>query len=280
MKMNMSITNIFKKTIKKLTGSIYSDVIYKYEPIENNELIENRNHNIIQGHTNFVIRFIYSSNNLFEELIEFLVTSTKLNKDITKYKDEYHLVIGGEIQDFIQLIKNTSNTNNRFFKETIELLYYFDKSNFDEFIDNNIMDEKKFIEFPDSSVLDIPGIQIDDIEYIYKKLNGLFTYRQVLNLTIMSYFYDEYEYIVCNLNEFIQIHMNYSSNLTIKAVLDEYIVPIIGNLEQYTINNYLVEEKDETSYIIDEAIGDIIEEEFKIEEDEEGNLKYDEKNFL
>jgi len=271
MKVDMNIVNRIKRTVKKIIGSIYSDVIYKYEPIENNKYT--------WEHTNFVIRFIYSSNNLFEELIEFLVTSTKLNKDITKYKDEYHLVVGGEIQDFIQLIKNTSNTNNKFFKEIIELLYYFDKSNFNEFINNNIMDEKKFIEFQDSPVLGIPGIQIDDIDYIYKKLNGLFTYRQVLNLTIMSYFdYDEYEPTVCNLNEFIQIYMNH--NLTIKAVLDEYIVPIIGNLEQYTINNYLVEEKDETNYIIDEAIGEVIEEEFKIEEDEQGNLKYNEKNYL
>ncbi len=275
MKVDMNIVNRIKRTVKKIIGSIYSDVIYKYEPIENNKYT--------WEHTNFVIRFIYSSNNLFEELIEFLITSTKLNKDITKYKDEYHLVIGGEIQDFIQLIKNTSNTNNRFFKETIELLYYFDKSNFNEFINNNIMDEKKFIEFPNNPVfkpLEILGVQIDDIEYIYKKLNGLFTYRQLLNLAIMSHFdYDDYEPIIYNLNEFIQFYMNCNSNLPIKNIC-EYLVSIIGNLEQYTINNYLVEEKDETNYIIDEAIGEIVEEEFKIEEDEEGNLKYNEKNFL
>lgn len=47
------------------------------------------------------------------------------------------------------------------------------------------------------------------------------------------------------------------------------------------IFNYQVVEKDTTQYVnVDEALGDIIEEEYQINETEEGDLVYDEKHFL
>ncbi len=266
-----------EKTVKKVSGGLYSEVIYKYE------IIEDQHH---KDHTNFVIRFIFSSHKFLDELIELIMTSNHLNKTMTKYKDEYHIVIGGEIRYFTQLIKNASNTNNIFFKQIIGLLYYLDKSNFEEFLINNIMHESKFIELPNDPVfkpLETIYIHIDDIEYIYNRLNGLFSYRQLLNLTNISYFNDDYEEkrTIYSISEYIQEHMNYDSNSYIKSTLEKHLSPIIGNLEQYIIGNYSVELKDETAYIqVDEGIGEIIEEEFKIEEDEEGNLKYNEKNFL
>jgi len=266
-----------EKTIKKVSGGLYSEVIYKYETIEDDYHWE---------HTNFVIRFIFSSHKFLDELIEFIMTSNHLNKAMTKYKDEYHIVVGGEIKHFVQLIKNASNTNNTFFKQTIGLLYYLDKSNFEEFLINNIMHESKFIECPNGPVfkpLEIKGIHIDDIEYMYNRLNGLLSYRQLLNLTNISYFDDNYEKKrnIYSISEFIQEHMNYDSNSYIKSTLEKHLSPIIGDLEQYTIGNYSVELKDETAYIqIDEGIGEIIEEEFKIKEDEDGNLEYNKDNYL
>ena len=275
--MKKKLKSKIEKTIKKLSGGLYSEVIYKYETIEDQHHWE---------HTNFVIRFIFSSHKFLDELIEFIMTSNHLNKAMTKYKDEYHIVIGGEIKHFIQLIKNASNTNNTFFKQIIGLLYYLDKSNFEEFINNNIMHESKFVETPNSSIskqfelLQIDGIHLDDIEYIYNKLNGLLSYRELLNLTIISYpdsFY-EHKRRIYNMSE---LRNHCSSNSYIKEILEEHLEPIIGNLDQYKIDNYFVELKDERNYIkVDEPIGEVVEEEFKIEEDEEGNLKYNEKNYL
>jgi len=272
--MKKKLKSKIEKTIKKISGGLFSEVIYKYEPIENKPW----------EHTNFIIRFIFSSNKFIEGLIEFLIKSNNLNKAMMKYKEEYHIIIGGELKYFIQLIKNTSNTNNKFFKETIGLLYYLDKNNFKEFINNNIMSESRFIETPNSPVfkpLEIDGIYLDDIEYIYNKLNGLLSYRELFDLIIIS-FQDAYNYEckTYNMSKFIRGY-DFSSHVYIEEILKEHLEPIIGNLDQYKIDNYFVELKDEKKYIsVDEPMGNMIEEEFQIKENENGDLQYNKDNFI
>ncbi|MCK9308812.1 MAG: hypothetical protein M0P99_00890 [Candidatus Cloacimonetes bacterium] len=275
--MKKKLKSKIEKTIKKLSGGLFSEVIYKYEPIENKSW----------EHTNFIIRFIFSSNKFIEDLIEFLIKSNNLNKAMMKYKEEYHIIIGGELRHFIQLIKNTSNTNNKFFKETIGLLYYLDKNNFEEFINNNIMSESRFIETPNSPIfkpLEIDAVHLDDIEYMYNKLNGLLSYRELLDLTLISYFdtshgFYENKFRSYSMNEFIRNHDGWNS--FIKEILKEHLEPIIGNLDQYKIDNYFVELKDEKKYIsVDEPMGNVVEEEFEIKENEDGNLEYNKDNFI
>jgi len=276
-RMKNKLKSKIEKTVKRLSGGLFSEVIYKYEPIENKSW----------EHTNFIIRFIFSSNKFIEDLIEFLIKSNNLNKAMMKYKEEYHIIIGGELKHFIQLIKNTSNTNNKFFKETIGLLYYLNKNNFEEFINNNIMSESRFIETPNSSVskslelLQIDGICLDDIEYMYNKLNGLLSYRELLDLTIISYpdSFCEHKYKICNMSKFIRGYIHCNSYM--EEILKEHLEPVIGNLDQYKIDNYFVELKDEKKYIsVDEPMGNVIEEEFQIKEDENGDLQYNKDNFI
>ncbi len=271
--MKKKLKSKIEKTIKKISGGLFSEVIYKYEPIENKPW----------EHTNFVIRFIFSSNKFIEDLIEFLIKSNNLNKAMFKYKNEYHIIIAGQIQHFIQLIKNTSNTNNKFFKETIGLLYYLDKNNLTEFINNNIMSESRFIETPNSPLfrpLEIDGIYLDDILYIYNKLNGLLSYRELFDLVIISYQepLPECQSQIYTMNEFIR---GYNFNSYIEEILREHLEPIVGSLDIYKIDNYFVELKNEKKYIeVDEPMGNVVEEEFEIKENEDGNLEYNKDNFI
>ena len=253
-------------------NTIYSEMVYKYE-----KDIED-----ISIHNNLIIRFIISKDTeTLMELLKFLLTEPLINIHVVELDTQLHVLLGGQTYDFERLITNSDPTN-KFFKELIGLLYYTNQSTYISLIANDVMNADNFVNYPNNERLKLTfkmatknenhtDIIIDDIDYIYNKLNGLFSYKVLTNFAKVS---------------FVDINDGEPYTMSIKTAYKyDHIIDIqdciSGDIQDCKIPNYLSEYKDETKYSeVDETMSDPIEEEFLIIEDEEGNLSYNEDNFL
>lgn len=215
-------------------------------------------------------------------------------KIIKIYKENYYLILSGSITDYKILIKN-SNINNEITQSIIESLYQTNSLYFEDMF--NVMDKSLFVDDDNielkykSLVLDYGTLyEVTPVNHIYEKINKYgFTMNDVLNCSSILYkddnsdkginlykifFYDLYNII----NPFGNDDYNYIkeelSNKYPKHI-KEFLKPVYESVEE-----------DQESYNeIDEAIGDIEEETFEVKkeliyEDEDGELHYDEANFL
>ena len=215
-------------------------------------------------------------------------------KIIKIYKENYYLLLSGSITDYKILIKN-SNINNEITQSVIESLYQTNSLYFEDMF--KIMDKSLFVD-DDNIELKYKSLALDygtlyevtPVKHIYEKINKYgFTMNDVLNCSSILYkddnsdkginlykifFYDLYNTI----NPFGNDDYNYIkeelSNKYPKHI-KEFLKPVYESIEE-----------DQESYNeIDEAIGDIEEETFEVKkeliyEDEDGELHYDEANFL
>ena len=215
-------------------------------------------------------------------------------KIIKIYKENYYLLLSGSITDYKILIKN-SNINNEITQSIIESLYQTNSLYFEDMF--NVMDKSLFVD-DDNIELKYKSLALDygtlyevtPVNHIYEKINKYgFTMNDVLNCSSILYqddnsdkginlykifFYDLYNTI----NPFGNDDYNYIKEELSKKYpkhIKEFLKPVYESVEE-----------DQESYNeIDEAIGDIEEETFEVKkeliyEDEDGELHYDEANFL
>ena len=215
-------------------------------------------------------------------------------KIIKVYKENYYLLLSGSITDYKILIKN-SNINNEITQSVIESLYQTNSLYFEDMF--KIMDKSLFVDDDNielkykSLVLDYGTLyEVTPVKHIYEKINKYgFTMNDVLNCSSILYqddnsdkginlykifFYDLYNTI----NPFDNDDYGYIKEELSKKYpkyIKEFLKPVYESVEE-----------DQESYDeIDEAIGDIEEETFEVKkeliyEDEDGELHYDEANFL
>ena len=215
-------------------------------------------------------------------------------KIIKIYKENYYLLLSGSITDYKILIKN-SNINNEITQSIIESLYQTNSLYFEDMF--NVMDKSLFVD-DDNIELKYKSLALDygtlyevtPVKHIYEKINKYgFTMNDVLNCSSILYkddnvdkginlykifFYDLYNTI----NPFGNDDYDY-----IKEELSKKYPKHIKELLKPVDES--VEEDQESYNEIDEAIGDIEEETFEVKkeliyEDEDGELHYDEANFL
>ena len=215
-------------------------------------------------------------------------------KIIKIYKENYYLLLSGSITDYKILIKN-SNINNEITQSIIESLYQTNSLYFEDMF--NVMDKSLFVD-DDNIELKYKSLALDygtlyevtPVNHIYEKINKYgFTMNDVLNCSSILYkddnsdkeinlykifFYDLYNII----NPFGNDDYDYIKEELSKKYpkhIKEFLKPVYESVEE-----------DQESYNeIDEAIGDIEEETFEVKkeliyEDEDGELHYDEANFL
>ena len=215
-------------------------------------------------------------------------------KIIKIYKENYYLLLSGSITDYKILIKN-SNINNEITQSIIESLYQTNSLYFEDMF--NVMDKSLFVD-DDNIELKYKSLALDygtlyevtPVNHIYEKINKYgFTMNDVLNCSSILYkddnsdkginlykifFYDLYNII----NPFGNDDYDYIKEELSKKYpkhIKEFLKPVYESVEE-----------DQESYDeIDEAIGDIEEETFEVKkeliyEDEDGELHFDEANFL
>lgn len=212
----------------------------------------NENGDAILKFSNVILYLtIPDTNDYNKELLEITISS-RLCIKTSQEKDTIHVLIGGSIYEYKNLIRNTNNQNNRLIKEIITLLYQTNSCFFKDFIEFGVMNERRFNNFTDDSTytnfeyirdnnMDI--VNLDDINFSTNK-----SYNKIINEIISKFKYED-------LLDLLNITINFK-NITRKSLIEllnfgfyiyetdrkieeKFKTPSIYNLEsKYTINMF------------------------------------------
>ena len=229
------------------------------------------------------------------DIIKLLEICTIFNGSISikDDKDNYYLLLSGSISDYKKIIK-CSSINNEITQSIIESLYQTNSLYFEDMFD--IMDKTLFVDDDNielkyrALVLEYGTLyEVTPIKHIYERVCKYgFTMNDVLTCASILYQndYDEnekniYKVFFNNLYDEIKPFNNNDCDYIKEELIKKY-----PQIKWFLKPFYKRIEEDQESYDeIDEAIGDIEEETFEVKkeliyEDEDGELHYDEANFL
>lgn len=134
------------------------------------------NHESIFEHSNVIMYYIFKEE-LLKQAIEVLELCKYLNYKTKIIDGTVYVLLGGSIRGYKEVIRNITNTDNKFYRAFLNSMYYMDSCFMKDFIDDEIMEEREFktsietenqfekIKLSKSSI-----INIDNIDMIYNRL--------------------------------------------------------------------------------------------------------------
>lgn len=181
-----------------LKGSIYSNTVYTNNHLEivseafrecwgsaPKETFEDKlgyvsrgvrmGHESVLEHSNVITQYMFNKDYL-QELAEVLTCCKYLNTKVYDHNGILILIIGGSIRGYKHIIRTIKNPENRLAKVILEEMYNLHSCYFVDFIDDGIMDQNRFLDVEDESLVNrnsVLGkeyydiINIDDINTIY-----------------------------------------------------------------------------------------------------------------
>ena len=283
-----NIENIFRGIFggDKKEINYSNQVDYIKDNIRNNDYLKS----LIEGSSCIINLFLIDKkidiNKLIEVALEF-----KGKISVTSDDENYYWLLSGSISDYKNLIKY-SNINNEIIQSVIESMYQTNSLYFEDMYD--IMDKTLFVD-DDNIVLKYKPISLE--------------YGALCEITPVKHVYDAVKQYGFDIKDIFNVssivYMDEIASTLIKVPLFEFYRNIIKPIRDEDCH-YIQEELDKTypqltKYIkpvyksvdedvesyneIDEAVGEIKEETFDIKkeliyEDEDGELHYDEANFM
>jgi len=163
-------------------------------------------HESILEHSNIVIYLILQLD--IENLIELAEIETLckyLNIKIKYIGKEIHFLIGGSIRGYKHIFRNIDNQDNSIAKIILNNLYNINKEYLNDFIEDEIMSESKFIDldctYPavfNNKVLsaNVSIVNMDDIMYIYNETNKIFSLEDLLDFCSITILFKDISRII------------------------------------------------------------------------------------
>ena len=307
-----------EKKVKK-SGLCFSQFIYQDNNIENisnmfsngktfntyeertefiKELLSNKDNEYITEFSNVITIYIFQEVNLadaFEISSNFTDTRLKYNAE----EKLYYLLISGSIKEYKDCIRNI-DISNSIGQCMIETLYLTNACYFEDFIIDRIMDKTSFNYYDNIEFKYISGlseecnITIYEISPVHEILNRVqaygFNIEDVINSSRIIFTGNEYTVpVIWKFLEFYKINKNVKCDKNSAEFYDyveDQLDNMIDDIGKYTIPKYKRIEQDMSEYdSIDEPLDEVIENSYKkpedlIHEDENGDIIYDEENFI
>lgn len=151
-------------------------------------------HESIFEHSNFINYFVCDEK-LMSSVLETLDANRYLHQKVKVIDGKIFVLLGGSIRGYKHIVRNIENPDNKFYKCLLENMYSINSCFFGDFIEDNIMEESKFLNLNNQptfepKVLEKSTIRnIDNIHEILKNLEEIgspFTFEDLLPMCTIT----------------------------------------------------------------------------------------------
>lgn len=189
-------------------------------------------HESIFEHSNF-INYYVCDEKMMKYVLEALDVNRYLHQKVKVIDGKIFVLLGGSIRGYKHIVRNIENPDNKFYKAILESMYSMNSCFFGDFIEDDIMEESKFLDLNNQPVFE-PKIlsksiirNMDNIHDILKSLNELgapFTFEDLLPMCTITINFTEVARIITQqltrhrdtgITQASQRYINYSNGIFI-----------------------------------------------------------------
>lgn len=161
-------------------------------------------HESIFEHSNF-INYYVCDERLMQEVLETLDVNRYLHQKVKVIDGKIFVLLGGSIRGYKHIVRNIENPSNKFYQAILESMYSMNSSFFGDFIEENIMEQSKFLDLDNQPVFEPKVLSkstirnIDDIHAILNTLQELgapFTFEDLLPMCTITIHFTEVSRII------------------------------------------------------------------------------------
>lgn len=161
-------------------------------------------HESIFEHSNF-INYYVCDERLMQEVLETLDVNRYLHQKVKVIDGKIFVLLGGSIRGYKHIVRNIENPSNKFYQAILESMYTMNSSFFGDFIEENIMEQAKFLDLDDQPVFEPKVLSkstirnMDDIHAILNTLQSLgapFTFEDLLPMCTITIHFTEVSRII------------------------------------------------------------------------------------
>lgn len=151
-------------------------------------------HESIFEHSNF-INYYVCDERMMKYVLEALDVNRYLHQKVKIIDGKIFVLLGGSIRGYKHIVRNIENPDNKFYKAILESMYSMNSCFFGDFIEDNIMEESKFLDLDNQPVFEPKKLSksvirnMDNIHEILKSLQELgapFTFEDLLPMCTIT----------------------------------------------------------------------------------------------